>query len=578
MALKLQKMNIYKIWGKIFIFLTIVIAGCKATLPDNLTFVNDQDIYRNITQIRNVLNNIYSFLPNGFTDVGSSWIATASDEAEEINSASSIQSFNQGNISQFYNPDDVWAKNYSGIYEALVFLKATDTVTWKDFELSDPTVYTARVTLTKQYRAEARFLIAFFYFELVKRYGGVPLVDKIIDKNTDWIRQYPRKSFAECIDFIATYCDSAAKDLPATTDAGNYGRATKGASQALKARAFLYAASDLYNQVGNQNPISGYTDGNRTDRLLKAAQANKAIMDFSPAYSFHATYEGLFSLGSARSAEVIFERRYTTSNEFEKRNTPIGFPFGQTGTCPSGNLVDAYEHITDGRFDWANPAHAANPYANRDPRMAKTIVVNGSKFGKTQDTVMLYYGGTNGKPRDRASKTGYHLRKFMNESLDLTLNETGAKQWIFMRLTEFYLNYAELMNELYGPTGVGTGTLSVSALSALNSVRRRAAVNLPAITTPGNTDNFRELIRRERQVELAFEGHRFWDLKRWIIAGQTIGGNLRGVDIQKRADGNFLYTPFVVENRFWSSRLYYYPIPQSEINKSGGVIVQNESW
>jgi hypothetical protein len=206
-------------------------------------------------------------------------------------------------------------------------------------------------------------------------------------------------------------------------------------------------------------------------------------------------------------------------------------------------------------------------------------VVNGSLFGKIKDTVQLYTGGINGKPRDRASKTGYYLRKYINENLDLTLGETGTKQWIYMRLAEFYLNYAEAMNELYGPGGTGSGTLTTSAVAAVNSVRTRAALKLKAITVPGSKDDFRNTIRRERRVELAFEGHRFWDVRRWKIADQTIGGALSGVDIKKNtANNSVVYTPFTVETRTWDDKLYYYPIPQSEISKSNGIIVQNKGW
>jgi len=275
---------------------------------------------------------------------------------------------------------------------------------------------------------------------------------------------------------------------------------------------------------------------------------------------------------------VIFERRYSASNTFEKQMTAVGFPLGQTGTCPSGNLVDAYE-MTDGSdFSWNNTAQAADPYANRDPRLAKTIVLNASKFGKTQATVESFVGGTSGKPRDRASKTGYYLRKYLNENLDLQLNETSTKQWVFIRLAEMYLNYAEAMNEVYGPEGTGSGTLNISARAALNSVRTRAAVKLKAIATGVTQAELRDLIRRERRVELAFEGHRYWDVRRWKIADQTIGGALTGVNIVKDANSTVTYTPFTLENRVWNDKMYYYPIPQAEIIKSNGVVVQNKGW
>lgn len=554
------------------------IISCEVTEPDNLTFVDDKEIYTNIAKIRSILNNVYSGLPNGYSDIGTSWLAAGCDEAEEVNNSEVVQNFNIGNITPYSNPDDIWNRSYASIRNAKLFIQSTDTITWKELEYSNPQEYTLRTNLVRQYKAEAKFLTAYFYFELIKRYGGVPVVNEVIDKESEWISRFPRKSFEECVDFIVKTCDEAKVDLLPVHDTGNYGRATQAAALALKARTLLYAASDLYNQPGNNDPLLGYVGGDRQSRWIKAAEANRAVIIYAPAYAFHATYQGISLLGSTKSNEIILERRYPTSNTFEKVNTAVGFPLGQTGTCPSGNLVDAYEHTVNKNFDWNNPAHAANPYANRDPRLAKTIVVNNSTFGKLGSTVALWAGGTNGKPRDHASKTGYYLRKYINETLDLQLDQTATKQWVLFRLSEIYLNYAEAMNEAYGPEQTGSGTLTVSARSALNSVRTRAAVGLSAIPAGSTSAAMREMIRRERRVELAFEGHRYWDIRRWMIADQTIGGPLTGVDIFKNANNSFTYTPIVVENRIWNNKFYYYPIPQAEINKSAGVIVQNKGW
>lgn len=551
--------------------------SCKVTEPDNLTFLDDKDIYNNITQIRNILNNVYSGLPNGYSNIGNSWLATACDEAEEVNTAESIQNFNISNITPYYNPDDIWDASYQSIRNAKVFLQSVDTLTWGDLKYSNPTEYTRRIGLIKQYKAEAHFLTAFFYFELLRRYGGVPIVDEVIDKNTDWISRFPRKTFAETVDYIVDKCDTAMKYLPAVHDTGNYGRATAGASAALKARALLYAASDLYN-LGNADPLLGYVGGSRQERWIKAARANKEVINMT-IFKFHTTYQGNFTLGSAKGTEVIFERRYPASNTFEKQNTAVGFSQGLTGTCPTGNLVDSYEMSNGTDFDWSNPAHAADPYSNRDPRLNKTVVVNNATFGKAKSAVQLWTGGINGKPRDRASVTGYYLRKYMNETLDLQLGESATKQWVFFRLAESYLNYAEAMNEAYGPVGMGPDILNLSALAALNAVRTRTDVKMPAIVAASTDEvKFREQIRRERRVELAFEGHRYWDVKRWKIADKGIGGILTGVNIAKTSAGAFVYTPISVENRTWNNRLYFYPVPQVEVTKSNGVIVQNSGW
>jgi hypothetical protein len=338
----------------------------------------------------------------------------------------------------------------------------------------------------------------------------------------------------------------------------------------------LYAASDLFNQAGNKNPVIGYTDDKRTDRWVRAALANKAVLDLMSTvpYSFQTTYPALFLLKTVRSNEVIFERRYPASNTFETLNYPIGYQSGKTGTCPTQNLVDAYEMKNGTPFDWNNPVHAANPYTDRDPRLQMSIIVNNSIWKTTN--VQLWEGGANGKPIYHASKTGYYLKKYVDESLNLTTGLTSAKQWIFFRLSETYLNYAEAMNEAFGPAVADT--LKTTALQAINAVRTRAGVAMPAIPAAVTKEQLREKIRNERRIELAFEDHRYWDVRRWMIAESTLGATIRGVNITKKEDGTFTYVPFNLEKRVFSLKMYLYPIPQSEIIKGNGNIGQNPGW
>jgi hypothetical protein len=275
-----------------------------------------------------------------------------------------------------------------------------------------------------------------------------------------------------------------------------------------------------------------------------------------------------------RSNEVIFERRYPASNTFETLNYPIGYQSGKTGTCPTQNLVDAYEMKNGTPFDWNNPVHAANPYSDRDPRLQMTIIVNNSIWKTTN--VQLWEGGANGKPIYHASKTGYYLKKYVDESLNLTTGLTSAKQWIYFRLSETYLNYAEAMNEAFGPASADT--LKTTAIQAINAVRTRAGVAMPAILATVTKEQLREKIRNERRIELAFEDHRYWDVRRWMIAESTLGATIRGVNITKKEDGTFTYVPFDLEKRVFSLKMYLYPIPQSEIIKGNGNIEQNPGW
>ena len=594
-------MKIHKIKnpGLILILgIILVFTGCNFTDSDMLAFKTEDDVIHNMNNITAVINNVYSYMPDGYDRIGNSMLADACDEAEDVNDAEVIQNFNIGNWGAFSNPEgSPWSNSYGGIRKANVFLNLLKKVDWTYLKLGTPEEYNRRVTLTTMHKNEAHFLRAFFYFELINRYGGVPLITQAYDpiSELDSLKRIPRSSFSQCVNYIVQECDTAAKYLSADyySNAGTQaylGRATKGAALALKARTLLYAASDLYNQINNTDSLIGYTDNNRQLRWIRAAQASKAVIDMTASgiYSFHSDYSALFLLRDAFSREVIFEKRYTASNTFDIQNYPAGIATGKTGTCPTQNLVDAYEMkftaSTDARNgktidDPASGYDPTNPYLNRDPRLKKTIVYNTATFGKNATTVELWEGGNNGLPRVGVSKTGYYLRKYVDETLDLTLNNTSKKQWIYFRLSEIYLNYAEAMLEAYGtPTVISTAEgLTISALSALNSVRTRVAVGMPSLPMTINATDFKARLRNERRVELAFEEHRYWDLRRWMTADNGIGGDIYGMRIQRSTSGIYTYTKQKIETRVWDSKMYLYPIPQSEINKSL-VLIQNPGW
>jgi len=555
--------------------------GCSYLEPEALSLTSRNDVVNNFTNLTRLRNNMFTSLPEGYNSNGNSWRAAASDEAEDVNETEAIQDFNTGNWNIYTNPDDAWARNYQGIRKTFDFLDATDTITFIELKVPDPVTYTARVSNMKMWRAEAQFLLAFYYFELVKRYGGVPIVNRKLNivSDNDYMLSLKRNSFEECVNYIVRLCDSSAMALPLKfSDIANadWGRPTVGAALALKARILTYAASDLYNQASNKNSLIGYVDNNRLDRWKKAASANKAVLDLMPLapYSLNTSYSALFQLKTLRNNEVIFERRYAASNTFETLNYPIGYQTGKTGTCPTQNLVDAHEMKTGVPFDWNNPVHAADPYANRDPRLMMNIIVNNSIWKGTN--VQLWEGGVNGKFLFRASKTGYYLKKYVDETLNLATGQTSAKQWIYFRLTENYLNYAEAMNEAYGPSVLDT--FKISALQAVNTIRTRTGVAMPAIPATVSQVQLRERIRNERRVELAFEDHRFWDVRRWMIGPSTLGATIQGVTITKLPTGAFKYVPYDLEKRLFTDKMYLYPIPQSEIIKTNGNIQQNPGW
>ena len=370
--------------------------------------------------------------------------------------------------------------------------------------------------------------------------------------------------------FIISECDSAAKVLPARHADAEMGRATKGAALSLKARVLLYAASDQYN---NASWASGYAKaelisltGNRQARWKAAADAAKAVIDLAgTSYALTNNYRTLFT--SFNNNEIILVRRNKATNDFEKLSYPIGFDHATGGTTPSQNLVDAYEMKDGTTFSWNNPEHAAAPFANRDPRLTLSIITNNSTYkGRV---VEAWTGGKDGKGVERATKTGHYLKKHVDENLDLLQNRTSVHSWILFRLAEVYLNYAEALNE-YSP-----GHADIKKYVDL--VRDRAGIKMPLLPAGLSQDQMRERIRNERRVELAFEDHRFWDIRRWMIAPAALGGTLKGLEIVKEQSSNFKYTVIDVESRVFEPKMYWYPIPQNELLKAKG-LVQNPLW
>lgn len=504
----------------------------------------------------------YTYLQNGFGALTGNLFAAATDEAESTNPLSGARLFNDGAITPFDNPDNPYQNNYQGIRAANYFLENSDDYITRlarnrDTISDNARQYRLDVQDIAWLRAESRVLRAYFYFDLAKRYGGVPLITKTlkVGENT----HLPRNSYEEIITFIEEEINAVKNDLNSnwksgtTADVSRDGRFTKGAALALKARALLYAASPLNNP---DNDLS---------KWRKAAEAAREVIALNQ-YSFHADYGGLFlEAASVTSNETIFAIRLGASSSLERLNYPIGTPGGASGVTPSQNLVDAYEYLGT-----PNPA---NPYANRDPRLAASIVYNNSEWnGRTME---IWGGGTDDPAKLNTSRTGYYLKKFLNPNLNLTQSETKLRNWIVFRYAEVLLSYAEAMNEAYGPDN--DNGYGLSARQALNQLRIRAGVGMPAVVAAGQAE-MRERIKHERRIELAFEDHRYWDLLRWKNAETVLNQPLLGMRITRNG-AMFNYQVFEVEKRtFQSPRMYHYPIPASEINKSNGVLAQNEGW
>ena len=215
-------------------------------------------------------------------------------------------------------------------------------------------------------------------------------------------------------------------------------------------------------------------------------------------------------------------------------------------------------------------------YANRYPRLAYTVLYHGGKtaYGKQVDVLP---NGLNGLPQEGATKTGYYLSKFVNISVSLTANSTTTAKHSMplFRYAEILLIYAEAMNEAYGPEGV-TDELNLSARDAINMVRGRSGLGIAALTSEdvSSKKEFRQALRKERMAELAFEDHRFWDIRRWKIGEETT--KIKRVSISKAGD-KYSFEYSVTADRIWDDKMYFYPIPQSEIYKNPK-LVQNPGW
>jgi len=537
------------------ISIAFTLSSCNGFLDrEEDSFIDKTATFDSYNRTKQYLTYAYSLLPEGLNRFSrEALLASATDDAEFAIESADIQQFNNGSWNALNNPDGMWNRYFSGISKCCTLLENTDHVNL-DISRLDPgkqVEYANSLKDIRMWRAEARFLRAYFHFELLKRYGPIPIVTSTLSINGNY-ENTPRPTMKEVVDFIAKECDIAADTLELTpwrnvNDA--FGRATKGAALALKSRLLLYAASPLYVDFGDTNETNKPTDV----ALWKlAANAAKAVIDLNQ-YELASSYADLFK-NDFQNKEYIFVRRYAANSDFEKSNFPVSFG-GKGGTNPSQNLVDDYEMLDGTPFDWNDPAKAAQPFENRDARLGATILMNMAPFkGKK---VATYPEGADASPNPNATKTGYYLRKFLNEDVNIQTGGSSSGHVVpLFRLAEIYLNYVEALNEC-DPTNPDIALY-------LNKVRNRASLpNVSALSQ----EQMRAVIQHERRVELAFEEHRSWDVRRWKIASSTLGAPLMGVQIERKPLGGYTYMPVKVEQRVFQPKMYWYPIPQSEVLK-----------
>lgn len=534
--------------------------SCSKFLDYNeATYYKQGDVFSSLSRTEYLLTNIYSYLPTGYDAIDGAMRSSATDDAMHVLDLSAINKLNDGSWSPIQLIDNMWGRWYNGIREANLFIEAIKGNEFKDIQYNDN--YKELMIQYHLYSYEARFLRAFFYFELIKRYGDVPLILTV--PTVQEANNVTRTPYDKVVEFIVSECDEINNALPlsfTSIPGSETGRATKGAALALKARSLLYAASPLHNPTNDKS------------KWIAAALAAKAIIDIH-AYSLENDYTNI--VNNIVSPELIYETRQDASNSFERSNFPIGFEGGNTGTCPTQNLVDAYEMQATGKAisEVGSNYNPADPYVGRDPRMAKTILYNGAIW--KDSIIQCWYGGRNGLPTYKATKTGYYLKKYVMESISLIPVSTTTKKhiWVLFRSGEVLLNYAEAMNEAYGPYSLGQGTLQMTAFEAVNLIRVRA--KMPDFPVGMSKEAFMNKLRNERRVELAFEDHRFWDIRRWKIGNSTT--DIYGVDVTKNVTGTMSYTRKQVEKRVWNEKMNLYPISQNELflNKN---LTQNPGW
>lgn len=419
----------------------------------------------------------------------------------------------------------------------------------------------------KLLEGEIKFIRAFRYQDLIRNYGKVVLVgDQVLGLKDDLQNPdlFERASIKEGMDYVLAQLDDAAAKLPLdNSNTWLAGRATKGAALALKSRLTLYAASPLY--------AAGTWDA--------AVAAAQQVISLNKYNLYQGGYGNLFLIN--QSTESIFERIYTKNAghvHLEIANGPNGYG-GWAGNTPTQTMVEAYDLTNGLPANTTNPLYdPAKPYENRDPRFKATILYNGAPYRERNIETFIPKGkdSRDGNDNWNTTKTGYYLKKFMNDAYPLQnpWGNAGFQPWIYFRYAEILLNFAEASNEAYGPDVVPSGS-SMSARQAINMIRSRAGVNMPAVVALGK-DDMRVAIRHERQIELAFEEHRFYDVRRWKIAEVTENLPCRGVIITKNADGSFSFTDKIaLDGRKFEPKHYWLPIPRTEILASGNKLEQN---
>ena len=518
--------------------------------------------------IKNMVFDVYAQVYNNEFESNSAYfLAGATDEAQYALETGAVNNYVNGGWSAANPYSRTWSKCYTAIADANMFLEKlaqADITSWQ----YNPD-YRNWVQQLELFPYEVRFLRAYFYFELFRSYGDVPLVTTTLtNAEANTITRTPAD---EIVKFIVEEIDEIAPYLPVsyvTEVNSEVGRATRGAALALKARTLLYAASPLFNPTNDRS------------RWAAAAEACKVILDNAATWGLKlSAYGSLWGHDAFYNPELIFGLGRGEFNSFEMANYPypVGVENGSSGNCPTQTLVDQYEFQEGGqtfgeRYPGSIDLNAGDPYEGLDPRFALTVVKNGDEWptnGSQKKAIETFNGGFNASPKYGATPTGYYLKKYVDGACVTTAdNQTTRRHtWILFRLGEIYLDYAEAV---FNATGSAKdATFGMTANEAINKLRNRPDIQMPEFTEDGEAWVAR--YERERMVELAFENHRFWDVRRWKKGPQYF----RTIQVANISAGLQLTRATV--SRQWDDKYYFYPIPQSELKKNPN-LTQNAGW
>jgi hypothetical protein len=565
----------------LFFGLVAVFNSCKKAsfLDQTVTSSLDEETtFSDSSNAMQFLNNIYVNIgfagdPRRFTQSGVNWaggLEAASDEAEGPNAASTngfIQ-FATGSVNPSIVPNDAWRICYANIRAVNQFLKHIPVIPFNS-------------ALKTQVTAEARFLRAWYYTQLMQHYGGVPLIGDTIYASADHI-DVKRNTWRECVDYVLTELDAAGTILPVTWSGAQYGRASKGACMAAKARLLLLAASPLFNNGGlaggdaNLASIVAYPDAD-PNRWKLAADAAKAVIALNTFQLFVDSTSKAGELGYG--FQELFTKRYNTEyilnrmmgdNKYLESLWDVPSRGGSGGSFPYQEMVDAFP-MSNG-LEITDPASGYdpnNPYRNRDPRLGYSIMHDSTlrvTFGTNQPSPLQLYINTAVTPAVAASgdavykgtPTGLYIYKMVDPNVINNSVGNTTRVLPIIRYAEVVLNFAEATNEVSGPTP--------EVYQSIEAIRQRAGLRPWQLPAGLNQQQMRAIIQKERRLELAFEGFRFWDVRRWMLAEQTENQLMHGMEVN-RGQG-VVYKPFNVRKHNFTKAMYLWPLPLSEIAKS----------